>query len=171
MFASVGMKGRHWDVLLGALFASMSAGGAVILLDSAFERGWGLGFSLFALGLVGSAAVITGNWIARRTALRRASDVVPADGRQAPGPERLLVVVRQDRRDLLDTLRTMFADQGNVKVIMERRRDLRRRRTVPRWMERRRAERRSRPEVQSAVAERGWSVVRLPPDPPQTPEA
>ncbi len=160
MFATSLMRGRQWDVALGAVFASLSAGGAVILMDSAFDRGWGLGLALFALGVVGAAAVVTGNWRAKRAVLQSADCV--DTGRPVGTRERLLIIVRQDRDDMLDTLQAMFADQGDVQIVMEQRSGERRQCDVTPAEDRRRSERRSHLEVDAAIEQRGWAVLRVP---------
>jgi hypothetical protein len=77
--------------------------------------------------------------------------------------ERLLFIVSQGRRELYDSLRVVLGQERGVEVILDRRVVKRRRRhEAPPAMERRRFGRRGRPQEDSELEIRGWTVVRLP---------
>ena len=76
--------------------------------------------------------------------------------------ERLLFVVAQERRDLYEALRQVFANERGVEVILDRRLQKRRQREAPPAAERRRFGRRARSLEDTEVRARGWTVVRMP---------
>jgi len=76
--------------------------------------------------------------------------------------ERLLFIVSQGRRELYDSLRVVLGQERGVEVILDRRAVKRRRRHEAPPMERRRIGRRGRPQEESEIETRGWTVVRLP---------
>jgi hypothetical protein len=75
--------------------------------------------------------------------------------------DRLIFLVRRDRRDLFESLQRSFADEKDVEVILDRRIANRRQEDAEHSRERRRADRRVRPAVYAEVRERGWSVARV----------
>ena len=76
--------------------------------------------------------------------------------------DRLLFVVAQERRDLYEALRAVFANERGVEVILDRRLTKRRQRAAPPAAERRRFGRRARSLEETEVRARGFTVVRLP---------
>lgn len=76
--------------------------------------------------------------------------------------DRLVFVVREDRRELYDALRRTFATESHVDVILDRRLGPRRASDGEHAPERRRRDRRVRRDVGRDLEERGWSVARIP---------
>jgi len=77
--------------------------------------------------------------------------------------DRLLFIVRRDRRALFEALNKALAGEPEVEVRLDRRTDHpRRRQEAPRESERRQIERRSREDLDAEIRERGWSVLRIP---------
>ncbi len=75
--------------------------------------------------------------------------------------DRLIFIVRADRVDLYEALKTAFAREHEVEVVLERRSGLNRRpQEVPHSGDRRGVDRRARPAVDAEIRERGWSLVR-----------
>lgn len=77
--------------------------------------------------------------------------------------DRLIFIVRADRVDLYEALRTAFAREHEVEVVLERRSGLNRRQEHPHLGDRRGVDRRARPAVDAEIRERGWSLVRRSP--------
>ena len=73
-------------------------------------------------------------------------------------PAQLFIVARR-HPELYDYLSTRFADDGRVAVILDRRLAPRRRRALPAAAERRRADRRTRPEVDEQLRASSLAVV------------
>jgi hypothetical protein len=67
----------------------------------------------------------------------------------------LLVVIRRDSAH--DALRQSFAGYDDVRVISDRRHAERRRSVVPIAVERRRADRRNRRDIEAQLRTRGWA--------------
>jgi len=70
-----------------------------------------------------------------------------------------LFIVNRVQPDLYEDLRQRFASDTNVKVILDRRLGARRMRTAPAAAERRRAERRSRPEVDQKLQTASHTMI------------
>jgi chromosome segregation ATPase len=70
-----------------------------------------------------------------------------------------LFIVNRLHPDLCEDLRKRFASDTNVKVILDRRLGARRMRTAPAAAERRRAERRSRPEVDQKLQTASHTMI------------
>ena len=70
-----------------------------------------------------------------------------------------LFIVNRVHPDLYEDLRKRFASDTNVKVILDRRLGARRTRTAPAAAERRRAERRSRPEVDQKLQSASHTMI------------
>lgn len=80
----------------------------------------------------------------------------------------LLFVVSRDALKRYEGLKRAFSDQEAVEVVLDRRRGERRRLNGTKQPDRRRADRRSRPEIDSELKSIGYSVVRIPrPGPPR----
>src|SRR5262249_56518909 len=77
---------------------------------------------------------------------RSAMGVNEPTAREVTAPFRLFVVARRGP-ELYGYLRARFADEAGVSVVLDRRVETRRRRMLPAAAERRRAERRARPEI------------------------
>ncbi|MBI2218553.1 MAG: hypothetical protein HYU51_14790 [Candidatus Rokubacteria bacterium] len=92
------------------------------------------------------------------TALRREG---VGTGRGASVMDRLVFVVHQDRKDLYERFRVLLDSEPGVEVVLERRLRQRRQRDGAHAHERRRWDRRVRPLVDTEVAARGWTVVRV----------
>jgi chromosome segregation ATPase len=73
-----------------------------------------------------------------------------------------LVIVNRLHPDVCEDLRARFAGDTNVRVILDRRLGARRRRTAPAAAERRRAERRSRPDVDEKLRTASHTIVSEP---------
>jgi len=73
-------------------------------------------------------------------------------------PSQIFIVDRR-RPELYEYLKARFADYGNVTVVLDRRLAPRRRRPLPAAAERRRAERRLRPEVDEQLASTSLAIV------------
>ena len=74
--------------------------------------------------------------------------------------DRLLFLVARDQTDLWDQLSKEFSGR-DVSVVVDRRRGERRRDGQPEASERRRTDRRSKPDVDYEVRSRGFSVIHL----------
>ena len=74
--------------------------------------------------------------------------------------DRLLFLVARDQTDLWDQLSKEFSGR-DVSVVVDRRRGERRRDAQSEASERRRTERRSKPDVDHEVRSRGFSVIHL----------
>ncbi len=75
-------------------------------------------------------------------------------------PVHLSIISRQ-HNDLYDYLRERLAGDGDVRVIKDRRLGERRRKAAPAAAERRRAERRSRPEIDEQLRVRSHAIVTV----------
>jgi hypothetical protein len=75
---------------------------------------------------------------------------------------RTLFVVSRHHPDLFAYLRERFATDTNVEVILDRRMAQRRQREVRPEAERRRADRRSRPEVEMELKTRSHAIITIP---------
>ncbi len=75
------------------------------------------------------------------------------------GMDRVIFIVRADRVDLYEALRTAFAREHEVEVVLERRGPSRRQ-DLSHQADRRGVDRRARPAVDAELRERGWSLVR-----------
>ena len=75
-------------------------------------------------------------------------------------PVHLFIISRQ-HNDLYDYLRERLAGDGDVRVIKDRRLGERRRKAAPAAAERRRAERRSRPEIDEQLRVRSHAIVAV----------
>jgi hypothetical protein len=76
--------------------------------------------------------------------------------------DRLVFVVRRERVKLHDSLQHALGDEAGVDVILDRRAGDRRRRDEIHMRERRRWDRRTRRFADNEIAERGWTIVRVP---------
>jgi chromosome segregation ATPase len=76
-------------------------------------------------------------------------------------PLRLFVVARRDP-ELHGYLRARFADDAGVSVVLDRRAETRRRRALPAAAERRRADRRTRPEIDEQLRATSLAIVGAP---------
>jgi FtsZ-binding cell division protein ZapB len=76
-------------------------------------------------------------------------------------PAQLFIVARR-YPELYDYLSARFADDANVAVVLDRRLGPRRRRALPAAAERRRAERRARPDVDEQLRATSLAVVTAP---------
>lgn len=75
---------------------------------------------------------------------------------------RNLFVVSRHHPDLYAYLRERFASDPAVEVILDRRLTMRRQRAVPPDTERRRADRRSRPEVEVELRTHSHAIITIP---------
>jgi hypothetical protein len=75
---------------------------------------------------------------------------------------RTLYIVSRDHRELYAYLRERFSGDDVVEVILDRRVAQRRQRHTPYATERRRADRRSRPEVDMELQIRSHAIITLP---------
>src|SRR5262250_522848 len=76
-------------------------------------------------------------------------------------PTQLFIVARR-HPELYDYLSTRFIDDGRVAVILDRRFATRRRRALPAAAERRRADRRTRPEIDEQLRTTSLAIVGAP---------
>lgn len=76
--------------------------------------------------------------------------------------ERTLFIVSRRHRDLYTYLRERFATDTAVQVILDRRVQCRRRQPGPQDVERRRDDRRRRPEVEAELQARSHAILTLP---------
>jgi len=76
--------------------------------------------------------------------------------------ERTLFIVSRDDGDLYGYLRERFATDTAVEVILDRRVMERRRRHAPQNVERRRTDRRRRPEIEEELQVRSHAILTLP---------
>jgi hypothetical protein len=74
--------------------------------------------------------------------------------------DRVIFIVRADRVDLYEALKTAFAREHEVEVVLERRGPTRRQQDLSHQADRRGVDRRARPAVDAEIRERGWSLVR-----------
>ncbi len=81
----------------------------------------------------------------------------------------LLFVVSRDSVKRYEDLKRAFSDREAVAVILDRRRGERRRPDARPGADRRRADRRSRPEIDAELKSIGYSVIRIPNTGPQHP--
>jgi hypothetical protein len=72
----------------------------------------------------------------------------------------MLFIVARDQQALYDTLRREFGSERDVEVLYDRRFGERRRQRVPWPQDRRRGERRARPDVDAQLQSLGWALVR-----------
>lgn len=79
--------------------------------------------------------------------------------RSARSVAELLFIVARDRQDLYASLRHTFVEDPSVRVLVDRRSRERRQRQEPPSLERRRADRRERPEAETQLCARGWALV------------
>jgi len=75
---------------------------------------------------------------------------------------RNLFVVSRRHPDLYEYLRERFAGDSAVEVILDRRIGQRRRHQAPHGAERRRTERRQRPEVEAELQTRSHAIITIP---------
>jgi hypothetical protein len=73
----------------------------------------------------------------------------------------LLYVVARDRVDMYEHLRLSFRDVPEVEVVLDRRREQRRRSTVDHDAPDRRRRNRRRHDVTPSLATLGWTLVRV----------
>ena len=73
----------------------------------------------------------------------------------------LLFIVSPHALDHYERLKGIFADTNRVTIILDRRRQERRKTSGTRSRERRRADRRSRPAIDGRLHVHGWAMVRL----------
>ena len=73
----------------------------------------------------------------------------------------LLFSVSRHALDHYERLKGIFADANTVTIILDRRRQERRKTSGTRSRERRRADRRSRPAIDGRLHIHGWAMVRL----------
>ena len=81
----------------------------------------------------------------------------------ADGPTReraMLFIVARDQSALYETLRREFGTERDVAILYDRRVGERRRQQVTYPAERRRGERRGRPDVDAQLQSLGWALVR-----------
>jgi chromosome segregation ATPase len=81
--------------------------------------------------------------------------------RELTAPLRLFVVARRDP-ELYGYLRARFADDVGISVVLDRRMEPRRRRALPAAAERRRADRRMRPEIDEQLRATSLAIVGTP---------
>lgn len=127
------MNVRWWKWSLLVLFAILAVGGGMMLREGPSESRQNLGLNLLVVGILGVAVSGLGLWLGRGRRARGNSPDVPA---------RLVFVVRPDRPQFYDTLKTFLAGQPNVDVVLDRR-------TRP------------RDTFDREVHLRGWSVARV----------
>jgi hypothetical protein len=77
--------------------------------------------------------------------------------------DRVIFIVRADRVDLYEALKSAFAREHEVEVVLERRSAVNRRQEMGHASDRRGVDRRARPAVDAELRERGWSLVRRSP--------
>lgn len=80
--------------------------------------------------------------------------------------DRRLIIVARNQLPLCDYLRQQFAGDRDVEVILDRRWTERRRRTEPRALECRRADRRQEPVRDADLYKHGFAIVRRRPEVP-----
>jgi hypothetical protein len=73
----------------------------------------------------------------------------------------ILLIIGRDQPGLYEKLKAAFAGESNARVILDRRRGDRRSQSQGPSVERRRADRRTRPAVDTRVRALGWAAVRL----------
>ena len=78
----------------------------------------------------------------------------------------ILLIIGRDQPGLYEKLSAAFAGESNARVILDRRRGERRDRSDGPAVERRRNDRRTRPNVDTRVRTLGWAAVRLSPGKP-----
>jgi hypothetical protein len=78
--------------------------------------------------------------------------------RESATPSRVFIVARR-HPELYEYLKSRFADDTTVMVVLDRRLAPRRRRALPAAAERRRADRRSRPEVDERLTSTSLAIV------------
>lgn len=132
------MNVRWWKWLLLVLFAILAVGGGMMLREGTSASRQNLGLNLLTVGILGVAVSGLGLWL---TAGKPGRDK-GARGNSPAAPARLVFVVRPDRPQLYDTLKTFLAGQPNVDVVLDRR-------TRP------------RDTFDREVHLRGWSVARV----------
>lgn len=99
-------------------------------------------------------------WLPLAGFLERGGARAPARPRSELGePTRHLLVIAQNRIDLFDPLRRAFAGQQAVRLILDRRKDDRRRTSEPALTERRRRDRRQRSDVDEQLRTHGCALV------------
>jgi hypothetical protein len=125
-----------WKTSTVAGLLTVSAGGAVTMLDGVSEVRWLVGLNLVVVGIMALLASAIAAW------LGDAAPVPPAPVTGDTPPARLVFVVRRDRRDLYEQLQVMFARQENVQTVLDRRE-------------------RPRDAFDREVMRRGWSVARV----------
>jgi chromosome segregation ATPase len=81
--------------------------------------------------------------------------------RELAAPLRLFVVARRDP-ELYGYLRARFADDAGISVVLDRRIETRRRRALPAAAERRRVDRRMRPEIDEQLQTTSLAIVGAP---------
>jgi chromosome segregation ATPase len=81
--------------------------------------------------------------------------------RELTEPIRLFVVARRDP-ELYGYLRARFADDAGISVVLDRRIETRRRRALPAAAERRRVDRRMRPEIDEQLQTTSLAIVGAP---------
>ena len=111
-----------------------------------------ISFSVLALRLLDGTAMPTDSRRHRRERDRK--------GTSAAGPG-LLFIVSRDALDYYEHLKTAFADNRRVAVILDCRSAERRKTPSTRRPERRHADRRSRPLIDDRLRRQGWAIVRL----------
>jgi hypothetical protein len=89
---------------------------------------------------------------------------------ETTAPARLFIVARRDP-ELYGYLRARFADEAGVTVVLDRRVDARRRRALPAAAERRRSDRRTRPEIDEQLRATSLAIVGALSDPVPPTEA
>jgi hypothetical protein len=135
----------------------VSASGRVV--ESSWEHGlaaFGAPREALDLGLERLLELTRPSRLARAPARPRA---------EAPAPPatRLLAIVGAGERGLCEWLRQAFASQPHVTVIYDRRQGERRRAASPPATDRRRGDRRARPDVDDQLRATGWTIVAVPP--------
>jgi hypothetical protein len=75
---------------------------------------------------------------------------------------RTLFIVSREHPDLYAYLRERFASDTAVEVILDRRLGQRRQRDAPTGVDRRQADRRSRPEVEIELRTRSHAIITIP---------
>jgi hypothetical protein len=104
-----------------------------------------------------------GRFFAGALSKRRLSAVDDLNDLTDVGPDSaILLIIGRDQPGLYKKLSAAFAGEANARVILDRRRgERRRRRPDSPIVERRRSDRRGRPNVDTRVQTLGWAAVRL----------
>lgn len=132
------MNVRWWKWSLLVLFAILTVGGGMMLREEPSGSRQNLGLNLLTVGILGVAVSSLWLWLTAG----KPGGGKGARGNSSAAPARLVFVIRPDRPQLYDTLKSLLAGQPNVDVVLDRRT-------------------RARDTFDREVHLRGWSVARV----------